>query len=167
MEMHQTQPKKSVGFHLQWQPFFRVCFLMMWWRFTADRISHQLPLPCPEPLSPEWLLRFSLWRSLAIPATARPGVYSFTPLTIPDERGLWSRGGWSELLSQRKELTWELSSTCSALEQEPNHRLLFAVEACGRLHIFEVRFCEWPLTLILKWYNTAQHRGRLFTPRPW
>lgn len=83
MEMHQTQPKKSVRFHLQWQPFFRVCFLMMWWRFTADRISHQLPLPCPEPLSPEWLLRFSLWRSLAIPATARPGVYSFTPLTIP------------------------------------------------------------------------------------
>lgn len=30
----------------------------------------------------------------------------------------------------------------NSLEQEPNHRLLFAIEACGHLQIFEVGFYE-------------------------
>lgn len=44
--------------------------------------------------------------------------------------------------SKRKSLTWELSSNCSTLWQEPNRRLLFAIEACGHPQILEVRFYE-------------------------
>lgn len=65
--------------------------------------------------------------------------------------------------SQRKQLTWEPSSSCSTLYQEPNHRLLFAIEACGHLQISEVRFYEWSHyeTPTLKWYGTVQHQHRL------
>lgn len=98
------------------------------------------------------------------PSTARPGIYSFTPLTTLNERELWSREGWSELLTVRGN-SWPGNRAPVAQpwsrSQTTGYCLLLKPLDISRYLKPDFVSDLTMHTLILKLYNTVQHQGRL------
>lgn len=159
--MHQTQTKKSVGFHLQWQPFFRVCFLMM---FHSRQNFPSASMALSRTSVPSLTLTVSIVEIPGQPSHCKARNIFLQPLTILNERGLWDREGWSELPTDRGN-SWPRNGAPAAqpssMNQTRGYCLLLKPVDISRYLKSDVVSDLTMHTLILKWYNTVQHQGRL------